>query len=70
MSDVGSEASPERDLFEPVATARISSAIVGQVRELIRSGRLSAGDRLPSERELAEQFGVSRVTVRDALRSL
>lgn len=70
MSDVTSDASPDRDLFEPVATARISSAIVDQVRELIRSGRLAAGDRLPSERELAEQFGVSRVTVRDALRSL
>jgi GntR family transcriptional repressor for pyruvate dehydrogenase complex len=69
MSDVEA-ASPDRDLFEPVTTARISSAIVVQVRELIRSGRLAAGDRLPSERELAEQFGVSRVTVRDALRSL
>ena len=70
VSDAEPEALPERELFEPVATARISSAIVDQVRELIRSGRLSAGDRLPSERELAEQFGVSRVTVRDALRSL
>jgi DNA-binding FadR family transcriptional regulator len=49
---------------------RISGMIVEQVRELIRGGRLVAGDRLPSERELAEQFGVSRVTVRDALRSL
>lgn len=68
MSDLS--AAPEKELFEPVATARISSAIVEQVRELIRSGRLAAGDRLPSERELAERFGVSRVTVRDALRSL
>jgi DNA-binding FadR family transcriptional regulator len=70
MSDGGTPAPSERDLFEPVATARISSAIVEQVRELIRSGRLSAGDKLPSERELAERFSVSRVTVRDALRSL
>ena len=69
MSDIAS-VPPERGMFEPVTTARISSAIVEQVRELIRGGRLSAGDRLPSERELAEQFGVSRVTVRDALRSL
>jgi GntR family transcriptional repressor for pyruvate dehydrogenase complex len=70
VTEAGSETAPEQDLFAPVATARISSAIVDQVRELIRSGRLAAGDRLPSERELAEQFGVSRVTVRDALRSL
>ena len=70
MSDPSTETSADRDLFEPVATARISSAIVDQIRELIGSGRLGAGDRLPSERELAEQFGVSRVTVRDALRSL
>jgi DNA-binding FadR family transcriptional regulator len=34
------------------------------------SGRLTEGERLPPERELAEQFGVSRVTVRDALRAL
>lgn len=44
--------------------------IVEQIRELIRQGRLVAGDRLPSERELAQRFGVSRVTVRDALRAL
>ena len=69
MSDAETE-TPTRGLFEPVATARISSAIVDQIRELISSGRLSVGDRLPSERELAEQFSVSRVTVRDALRSL
>ena len=70
MSDARSDVSSDRALFEPVATGRISKMIVDQVRELIRSGRLVAGDRLPSERELAEQFGVSRVTVRDGLRSL
>lgn len=58
------------DLFSPVIAGRISGMIVEQVRELIRQGRLVVGDRLPSERELADQFGVSRVTVRDALRAL
>jgi DNA-binding FadR family transcriptional regulator len=57
-------------MFAPVAIARASSAIAEQIRTAIVTGRLKAGDRLSPERELAEQFGVSRVTVRDALRSL
>jgi DNA-binding FadR family transcriptional regulator len=48
----------------------MSAVIVQQIRGLIRSGKLQAGDRLPPERQLAAQFGVSRVTVRDALRGL
>jgi DNA-binding FadR family transcriptional regulator len=57
-------------LFAPVAVARASSAIAEQIRTAILTGRIKAGNRLSPERELAEQFGVSRVTVRDALRSL
>ena len=41
-----------------------------QIDELIREGRLKAGDQLPSERELAETFKVSRTSVREALRAL
>jgi GntR family transcriptional regulator, transcriptional repressor for pyruvate dehydrogenase complex len=58
------------DLLSRVSIGRISEVIVEQVRLLIRQGQLSAGDRLPSERELCERFGVSRVTVREALRVL
>jgi DNA-binding FadR family transcriptional regulator len=58
------------DLFAPITVARASSAIAEQIRGAIVSGRLTEGERLSPERELAEQFGVSRVTVRDALRSL
>lgn len=58
------------ELFAPVTGGRISVQIVQQIQEAIRSGRLRPGDRLPPERDLAERFGVSRVTVRDALRSL
>jgi GntR family transcriptional repressor for pyruvate dehydrogenase complex len=54
----------------PVSVGRASAAIADQIRNAILDGRLSSGDRLAPERELAEQFGVSRVTVRDALRSL
>jgi len=64
------DSSRETALFAPVAVARASSAIADQIRTAIVTGRLKAGDRLSPERELAEQFGVSRVTVRDALRSL
>ena len=58
------------DLLTRVSIGRISEVIVDQVRLLIRQGQLAAGDRLPSERELCERFGVSRVTVREALRVL
>src|SRR5918911_5324484 len=57
-------------MFAPVAVARASSAIAEQIRTAIVTGQLGEGERLPPERELAEQFGVSRVTVRDALRGL
>lgn len=49
---------------------RLRPQIEEQIREAIVSGQLSDGDRLPSEPELAEQFGVSRSTIREALRSL
>src|ERR671934_449313 len=57
-------------LFAPVSVARASSAIADQIRAAIVGGKLQPGQRLSPERELAEQFGVSRVTVRDALRAL
>jgi DNA-binding FadR family transcriptional regulator len=57
-------------LFAQVVVARASSSIAKQIRGAILEGKLSEGERLPPERELAEQFGVSRVTVRDALRAL
>lgn len=57
-------------VFQPVSGGRVSDEIVDQFKSAIRSGRLSTGDRLPPERELTELFGVSRVTVRDALRVL
>ena len=44
--------------------------IIRQIRNLITSGQLNAGDRLPPERKLAERLGVSRTHVRDAIRKL
>lgn len=57
-------------LFRTVRVSRASEDIVLQIKENIFSGKLAPGDRLPSEKELAEQFGLSRITVRDALRIL
>ena len=57
-------------LFSRINPGRISAIIVDQIRLLMRQGQLRPGDQLPAERQLCEQFGVSRVTVREALRVL
>jgi len=57
-------------MFQRVHVGRVSEEVVKQVQEAIFSGELAPGDRLPPERELAEQFGLSRMSVRDALRRL
>jgi GntR family transcriptional repressor for pyruvate dehydrogenase complex len=58
------------DLYKVVSSNRMSEAIVEQIRSLIRTEQLRPGDRLPSERDLGERTGVSRVTIREALRVL
>ncbi len=54
----------------PIRRERIPESIVAQVQERLEKGELRPGDQLPSERLLAEQFQVSRASVREALRSL
>ncbi|MBU0988954.1 MAG: GntR family transcriptional regulator, partial [Proteobacteria bacterium] len=49
---------------------KISDNIIAQIRDSILSGQLKPGDRLASEKELIEQFGVSKATMREALRVL
>lgn len=44
--------------------------IINQIKQLISSGQLKPGDRLPSERMLSERFGIGRTSVRDAIRKL
>ena len=54
----------------PGRAPRIFEDICSQVREQMAKGVLRPGDKLPAERELAEQLGSSRTAVREALRSL
>ena len=56
--------------FQEIAVESPVDKIIKQIRGLITSGQLNAGDRLPSERKLAERLGVGRTQVRDALAKL
>ncbi|HEY0119729.1 MAG TPA: FadR/GntR family transcriptional regulator [Cellulomonas sp.] len=62
--------SPDVSWLRPVRTNRVFDEILGVIEAAIRSGELRAGDRLPSERELAERLSVSRTAVREAIRTL
>ncbi|NJB68143.1 GntR family transcriptional repressor for pyruvate dehydrogenase complex [Desulfobaculum xiamenense] len=55
---------------EAVSRASVYEAIVERISGLLASGELAPGDRLPPERRLAEVFGVSRSSVREAIRVL
>jgi GntR family transcriptional repressor for pyruvate dehydrogenase complex len=57
-------------VYKVVQTSRLYEQIVHQIRERILKGELKAGDQLPAERELAQQFGVSRTAVREAVKAL
>lgn len=58
------------NVFSPVVGNRPADEIIAQIRVKLSAQELKAGDRLPSERELSEQFAVSRNSVRQALRTL
>ena len=57
-------------MFRKSKQVRIFQDVVDQIQEAIIEGKLKAGDHLPSERELKEQFNVSRGTLRESLRIL
>lgn len=59
-----------RPAYLPVQTKRAFEEVAEQIREQLSQGLLKPGDRLPPERDLAEQFNLSRNTVREALRAL
>ncbi len=57
-------------VFEPVDHTSVAESIVVQIETLILNGILRDGGRLPSERDLADQMGVSRPKLREALKQL
>ncbi len=56
--------------FDQVRQRRLSDDIVEQLEGMILKGTLKSGERLPAERALAEQFGVSRPSLREAIQKL
>lgn len=56
--------------LQPISLSTIPDAIMDQIQKLITNGTLKPGDRLPNERELGEQFGVGRSSVREAMMAL
>src|SRR4030042_220602 len=56
--------------FHPVKKGKISELIAQQIKNIILNGAMRPGDKLPPERELVKQFQASRISVREALKSL
>jgi GntR family transcriptional repressor for pyruvate dehydrogenase complex len=56
--------------FKEVVTEKPVDLIIRQVKDLLMTGQLKPGDKLPPERKLSETFGVGRTQVRDAIRKL
>lgn len=57
-------------MYTTVRASRLYEQIVEQIQNRIAEGELRPGDKLPPERELGEQFGVSRTAVREAVKAL
>ena len=69
-ADPRNVAQPSAVKFRPIHTRRAFEEICERIREQLALGQLKPGDKLPPERDLAQQLGVSRNVLREALRSL
>ena len=67
---LGQQTTLTEDSITAVRRTRLFEGVVAQMRVLIRDGLLSPGQKLPSERELANRFQVSRASLREAIRAL
>lgn len=57
-------------MFKPIKQKKVYQHVIEQIQNMIISGHLKKGDKLPAERDLSEQLGVSRASIREALRAL
>lgn len=57
-------------LFQPIKLERVAEKVAGQLKEAIISGAFRVGEKLPAERDLATQMGVSRASIREAIQQL
>jgi len=57
-------------MYTPIQSSKVFEQIAEQIEKRILSGELQSGDRLPTERELSEQFHASRTAVREAMKTL
>lgn len=57
-------------MFSPIKTTKVYEQVIKQIQQMIISGELKKGQKLPSERDLSEQLEVSRASVREAFRAL
>ncbi|NFD87221.1 FadR family transcriptional regulator [Clostridium botulinum] len=57
-------------VFTPIKNTKVYEHVINQIKEMIKDGTLKGGDKLPSERDLVEKLGVSRASIREALRVL
>ena len=55
-------------MFDKVVKSTVPGQVIEQIKELLVKGELKRGDRLPPERQLADMLGVSRPSLREALR--
>ncbi len=56
--------------FEPIKTNKVYEEVIEQIKTMIYNGELRRGDKLPSERVLKEELGVSRASIREAFSAL
>lgn len=57
-------------MFKPIKNTKVYEQVIEQIKQMIADGTLKRGDKLPSERDLVRQLGISRASIREALRAL
>ena len=57
-------------MLNPVKNIKVYEVIMEEIKDIVKKGELKSGEKLPSERELADKLEVSRTSVREALKAL